>query len=101
MINKHGRARTYNLNGCRCDDCRQAMIKSINRIKERRKQYLDKNNISQHPTIIHGTYNGYNNFYCRCPSCREAKNIKEREYRRNKKQNSRIINDITKRRNSK
>jgi hypothetical protein len=59
----HGTYSRYNVDECRCDDCRAANTAQSRDLRSRLRQVPADQ-------IPHGTTNGYNNYGCRCDDCR-------------------------------
>jgi len=72
----HGRASTYDVYGCRCDDCRRAVRERAAADRLARSERLRAD-----PSIVsHGRSSTYINWGCRCVECTEVHSLQCRTY---------------------
>jgi hypothetical protein len=62
---RHGTTNGYSNLKCRCQPCRDAWGKAVQRAKERRAS-------QPVPDHLHGTENAYGNYGCRCRPCTDV-----------------------------
>lgn len=71
----HGTVAKYNLDKCRCEECKAARSAYTKRLRRMHKSRAIP------PKVKHGTTNCYRYYGCRCECCRMANSIHGREWR--------------------
>ncbi|UJQ86229.1 hypothetical protein GIKK_64 [Gordonia phage GiKK] len=72
----HGTSYTYQ-KGCRCEDCRAAMLRVSRAYRARRKAGAVMT--PRNAELVHGSLSGYRYHHCRCDDCREASRLHRQE----------------------